>query len=290
MGHLVFFRGTDNLPAVRAVKETYRYTSGLVGASVPATEHSVMCAGGKESELETFRRLLDIYPEGIVSIVSDTWDFWGVLTGLAVELKDEILARQPDSLGLAKVVFRPDSGDPVKIICGDPDAAVGSPEHKGAVRCLDEVFGHTVNDLGFKVLNPRVGLIYGDSITLERCDEILQRLTDAGYASGCVVFGVGSFTYQYKTRDSLGFAVKSTHVTINGVDTPIFKDPKTDSGTKKSAKGLLRVDRKEDGEFVLTDGVARDEEKGGELKIVFQNGELSSLEEDFEVVRKRASS
>lgn len=95
----------------------------MIGVSVPATEHSVMCMGTEDSELETFKRLIcELYPSGVVSIVSDTWDFWRVITEFTVALKPEILARQPNALGLAKLVFRPDSGDPVKIICGDPDA------------------------------------------------------------------------------------------------------------------------------------------------------------------------
>ncbi|PIL49930.1 nicotinate phosphoribosyltransferase, partial [Acinetobacter baumannii] len=119
VGHLTSFIGTDSVASIDYAEEYYNAT-GVIGVSVPATEHSVMCMGTEDSELETFKRLIcELYPSGVVSIVSDTWDFWRVITEFTVALKPEILARQPNALGLAKLVFRPDSGDPVKIICGD---------------------------------------------------------------------------------------------------------------------------------------------------------------------------
>jgi nicotinamide phosphoribosyltransferase len=276
-GHLVCSLGTDNLPAVKFAIDCYDGADTFVGGSVPATEHSVMCAGGKEAEIETFRRLLKTYPSGVLSIVSDTWNFWKVIGPMAEMLKPEIEARTPDSQGLAKVVFRPDSGDPVKIICGDPDAEPGSPQYKGAVQCLWETFGGTRNSMGYKTLNQRVGLIYGDSITLEREGAILAQLALRGFASDNIVFGVGSYTYQYLTRDTFGFAMKATYVVINGVGQEIFKDPITDSGVKKSARGLLRVDYV-NGVLKLTDQVSWDEETGGELSVVFQDGLIYSTE------------
>jgi nicotinamide phosphoribosyltransferase len=230
--------------------------------------------GSEDNEIETFKRLItELYPSGVVSIVSDTWDFWRVITEFTVELKDEILTRQPNALGLAKLVFRPDSGDPVKIICGDPEAQVGSPAYKGAVECLWEIFGGTKTDRGYKVLNERVGLIYGDSITLERALKILQGLEAKGFASNNLVFGIGSYTYNYLTRDTFGFAVKATWGQVNGVPRELFKDPATDSGTKKSAKGLLRVEKSETG-FVLFDQQSPKQEQQGELDTVFENGQL----------------
>jgi nicotinamide phosphoribosyltransferase len=278
-GHLLSFTGTDNIPAVKYMIDCYDGAKTFIGGSVPATEHSVMCAGSKEGEIETFRRLIKTCPSGVVSIVSDTWDFWNVVTVMATELKEEILARVPDQFGLAKVVFRPDSGDPVKIICGDSSATPGSPEYKGAIECLAEVFGTTVNAAGYKTLNPRVGLIYGDSITLERADAILRQLADKGYAADNIVFGIGSFTFQYTTRDSLGFAMKATYVEIANEGRAIFKDPKTDNGTKRSARGLLRV-RQVDGNFVLDNDVTLAEEASPEncLQTVFLNGKLTKFE------------
>lgn len=135
------------------------------------------------------------------------------------------------------------SGDPTRILCGDPEADPSSPAFKGVVELLWDIFGGTTTEQGFKVLDSHIGAIYGDAITLERCEEICKRLMEKGFASTNVVYGIGSYTYQYLTRDSLGFAMKATNVTINGKSTPIFKDPITDDGTKKSARGKVAVYR-----------------------------------------------
>lgn len=284
-GHLLSFTGTDTIPAIDFLEDYYGADADkeLVGGSVAATEHSVMCMGTKENEIGSFKRLInEIYPGGIVSIVSDTWDFWGVIDEFMPKLKNEILARD------GKVVIRPDSGDPVKIICGDPDAEVGSSEYKGAVERLWEVFGGSVSETGHRLLDPHIGLIYGDSITLERCQEICRQLAEKGFASTNVVFGIGSYTYQYVTRDTFGFAMKATYGEVEGKGREIFKDPKTDDGTKRSAKGLIRLDYNEEGEIVMTDQVTREEEQGGLLQTVYKNGELlidQSLSDIREKVR-----
>lgn len=275
-GHLLSFYGTDTIPAIDYLEDYYGADADneLIGGSVPATEHSVMCMGGNETEIDTFRRLItEVYPSGIVSIVSDTWDFWKVITQYAAELKDEILARTPDALGMAKVVFRPDSGDPVDIICGDPEAPEGSPAYKGAVQCLYEIFGGDKTSKGYITLNQRVGLIYGDSITLERAQAIFQRLAAKGFSSGNIVFGIGSYTYQYVTRDTFGQAIKATYGIVDGEERELFKDPITDNGTKKSAKGLLRV-VKEGNDYVLYDQQTADQEAGGELEVIFRDGKM----------------
>lgn len=161
-----------------------------------------------------------------------------------------------------------------------------TPEQKGAVECLWDIFGGTVTDKGYKVLNERVGLIYGDSITIERMEEILRRLKDKGFASCNSVFGIGSYTYQCSTRDTFGFAMKATWGRVNGVDRAIFKDPVTDSGTKKSAKGFLQVLENSDGEYTLKDNVSFVEETQGSLQEVFYNGMLTK-DESLATIRAR---
>ena len=146
----------------------------------------------------------------------------------------------------------------------------------GCVELLWKHFGGTVNEKGYKVLNPKVGLIYGDSITLERAEAILKGLEAKGFASSNIVFGVGSFTYQFNTRDSLGFAVKSTYGEIKGVPQLIFKDPITDSGVKKSLKGLIEVVRNDQGEIKAIDERSFMQWNSGNsmLKPVFKDGKL----------------
>jgi len=278
--HLVSFNGTDTIPAIKWLEEYYN-TDTLIGGSVPATEHSVMCMGGMEDELGTFKRLItEIYPKGIVSIVSDTWDFWKVMTEYLPALKHEIIARD------GRVVIRPDSGDPADIICGqNPKDWTRStqdiPKQIGAYEILWNTFGGTINDKGYKVLNPKIGMIYGDSITLERQQDILARLEAKGFAASNLVLGIGSYTYEYVTRDCYGFAMKATYGEVNGIGREIFKDPKTDTGMKKSAKGLLCV---KDG--VLKDQCTWEEEQTGDLRTIFINGKLI-IDESISVIRER---
>lgn len=375
LGHLASFLGTDTLPAIDYIEQYYKDGMSIyVGGSVPASEHSVATTNiifleekykdspnpKLEAEKEFFKRYItEIYPSGVCSYVADSFDFWGVLTEIAPALKHEIMNRKPNHLGLAKTVFRPDSGDPVEILCGvnieyavDIDWAVEilqdrvdsetphgergedtpsglfrfsdgkvynvsvkidwnrydkqfyfidgtydaeatpvklTPEQKGAVEVLWDEFGGTVTDKGYKLVDQHVGLIYGDSITLDRAKEILERLESKGFASANVVFGVGSFTYQYNTRDTHGFAIKSTYSVIDDKEVQVYKDPKTDDGTKKSAKGLLIVTKDSDGRFVLKDELSLEEfelaVEEDELKPVFYNGSIQK--EDFQSVRSR---
>ena len=295
LGHLTSFYGTDSLPTLWGARYFYD-EQGFIGGSVPATEHSVMCAGSKEDELGTFKRLMKTYPTGILSVVSDTWDLWNVITNILPQLKEEILARD------GKLVIRPDSGDPVDILCGTEDytksklsyndvkeMAVEHPKQKGVIELLWDIFGGTINEQGYKVLDSHIGAIYGDSITLERAEKICRRLESKGFASTNVVFGIGSFTYQYNTRDTFGFAMKATYVErqrrgINPATKKevvvtqgfeIFKDPVTDDGMKKSAKGLLMVVKGKEN-LELDDQVSWDEvnSSDNELKTIFKDGEF----------------
>lgn len=275
-GHLLSFTGTDTIPAIDFLEDYYNANveSELVGVGVAATEHSVMCMGGMLDEIGTFKRLItEIYPTGIISIVSDTWDYWKVLTEYLPELKDVIMNRSGGPVG-DKVVIRPDSGDPADIICGTMTQGGTTPEERGSIELLWDTFGGEINAKGYKVLDPHIGLIYGDSITLERANDICDRLMKRGFASTNVVFGIGSFTYEYVTRDSLGWAMKATAGTIDGTDVEIFKDPKTDDGLKKSAKGFMVIEKDENGEFILVDQVTKVETDGGYFEDVFVDGKL----------------
>lgn len=283
-GHLIFFTGSDTIPAIELIEE--HYGDGLpegylIGGSVAATEHSVMCAGGELGEMETFERLLGLYPSGIVSVVSDTWDLWAVLTNIVPKLKDRIMARD------GKLVIRPDSGDPVAIICGDPSAPIGSPAHKGVVELLWDTFGGEFTAKGYKVLDPHIGCIYGDSITEVRCRAITENLAKKGFASSNMVFGIGSYTYQYVTRDTFGFAMKATSVEIDGVERAIFKKPVTDSGLKNSAKGRLAVVYDADSKLSLVNEASEAEEATSLLQPVWKDGNFVRTW-SFDQVRARA--
>lgn len=313
--HLTSFTGTDTIPAIDWLEGYYGANSDkeLIGGSVAATEHSVACStilnfvekvrisNGIVTEdelmdladIEYVKHLItEVYPAGIVSIVADSFDYWNTITKTALALKDVIMARN------GKVVFRPDTGDPVKVVVGYTEEQVfrnGSTIHlaewgagfkdmgsetltvdqfNGSIQCLWDIFGGTVTAKGFKQLDPHVGLIYGDSITLDRCERICAGLRAKGFASTNVVYGIGSFTYQYVTRDTDQYAVKATFAVVDGKDINIFKKPKTGDGMKNSATGLVAVFKDAAGDFYLKDKATWAEVENCELKEVFRDGKL----------------
>ena len=348
--HLLSFTGTDVVSAIDYVEDYYHADSDneLIGGSVPATEHSISSSNilfhvralreempGMTDEqyllLGEVRFLLDyitrIVPTGFASYVADTYDYWALLMYVLTEpgVYAAIMARD------GRLVIRPDSGNPIHIICGyklfptefaNEDAiddfivqngtfdtsdyevvkvgdryfeidhlwyrnGIEFAEHevKGSIELLWDIFGGTYSDKGFKQLDSHIGLIYGDSITLERQWEILQRLMDKGFASGNVVLGIGSYTYNYSTRDTFGSAVKATATVIDGEFIELFKDPKTGDALKKSAKGLLRVEKEGD-EFVLYDQQPMsDIDNLGAMEILFHNGVVS--ETSLSEIRQR---
>lgn len=299
-GHLLSFTGTDTIPAIEFCEEYYEanVTRELVGGSVPASEHSVECMNydfEQGSDKDYILRLCKLYPNGIVSCVLDGFDYWGALTEtlLDPDVHSAIIDRN------GKFVVRGDSGNPVDIVAGldknsyyitedgkyrDVATAELIPEHivKGSVETLYDIFGGEINSKGYKVLCSKIGFIYGDAITLDRAYEICRRLKEKKFASTNWVAGVGSFTYQYNTRDSFGFAVKATAGQIENkgegfsriINKSIYKAPKTDNGKKNSAKGFLKVIRNTKGELELLQDVSFSEIQSvdNELKLIFKDG------------------
>ena len=271
--HLLSFVGTATIPAIGYLEGYYNCNieEEIVGLGTPSTEHSVMCSYG-EDEFGAYKRLItEVFPRGVLSIVSDTYDYWNVITDILPRLKEDIINRD------GKIVIRGDSGDPVKIICGDKDAEKGSAEFKGTVELLWDIFGGEINSKGYKVLNSKIGAIYGDSITVERCEQICKGLKEKGFAVNNCVFGIGSYTYQYNTRDTFGFALKATHTVINGEEKFIFKAPKTDKDNfKKSQKGMCYVYKEGQDIFYKDELTLREQEeyKGNLLEIIFKDGKL----------------
>ena len=358
MGHLLSFTGTDNIPAIVGAQNYYDadLSKELIGSSVAATEHSIMSSFGRD-ELKAFNTIIDSVPEGIVSIVSDTYDFWNVLETVLPTLKEKIMTRN------GKVVIRPDSGNPIDIICGtidydlvfssenksnpteiweywmemldyitqltvDPEDSsvhyirvklddavyrIGwsyendnytintdkpellelSPEEKGTIQLLWETFGGTFSEQGYRILDSHIGLLYGDAITLERADAISAKLAQNGFASTNVIFGVGSFTFQFQTRDSLGYALKSTYAKINGEEVFIEKDPKTDDkNLKKSLTGKVVVVRNAKGSLQVIDHLNDEQEAAftdNVLQTIFKDGVITK-EYTFAEVKKNLHS
>jgi nicotinamide phosphoribosyltransferase len=285
LGHLLSFVGTDTIPSIQGAEYYYgaNVEKELVGTSIPATEHSIQSSHG--DDMAYLKRMItEVHPNGFISVVSDGYDFWDVVGRVIPALKEDIMARSGGPTG-DRVVIRPDSGDPVLIVCGDPQGKT-ELERKGAVEALWDIFGGTVSEQGYKILDSHIGLIYGDAITLRRAEEICERLRDKGFASINVVFGIGSYTYQYNTRDTFGFAIKSTACIINGQERQIFKDPKTDDGTKKSQKGKVHV-YKSNGKIAWSDGHSLDSELSTDLlQPIFKDGQMLN-EVTFSQIRER---
>lgn len=362
MGHLFLFEGTDTVPALYQLEESYDYEDYDVDHSIPATEHSIQCSHYDyltEDESAYFEHILTEYPEGPVAMVGDGFNLWKFIMIFLVKFKDRIMSRE------GKLVIRPDSGNPVDIICGKISRTLGSvieigyflaefyhemetkkqyfiydgnvfsverdrleevareygidqmfefgkhttigdvidggrysyitpekisiEESKGVIELLWDIFGGTVNEQGYKVLDSHIGAIYGDAINRDRALQIFERLEAKGFASTNIVFGIGSYTYQYNTRDTFKFAMKGTYCEfqeefwaspeslepgIRTVRKEMFKDPITDNGFKKSAKGLVRVDMNNKGELVLKDQCTKEEEQDGLLTTLFKDGVL----------------
>lgn len=265
--------GTDTVPGLLAAKRFYGPSKGFIAGSVNATEHSVMCSymdkvSGGKAEIDSIRHLMNVvHPTGILSIVCDTWDFWKVVTEYLPLLKDDIMARD------GKVVIRPDSGDPVLILTGNPKAKT-EHERNGLVACLWDIFGGNETDIGCLLLDEHIGCIYGDAITLDRQSDILDILYCNGFASANVVLGVGSYSYQMVSRDTHCIAVKATWLEIDGKGVDIFKDPKTDDGTKKSLRGRVMVSKTKHGGLMVSDRCTAKGEAAGLLQDVFVDGSV----------------
>lgn len=272
------FLNTATVPAVIWLENNYFCNADKVPVAYGAlsTEHSVMCSNFAVDgdEITHIRRLLtEIYPNQSFSMVSDSYDYWNLVDNLLPQLKDEILAHN------GCLLVRGDSGDPVQVVTD-------------TVFRLWEIFGGTVNSKGFKVLDPHVKAIYGDSITPQRCESIYNILMERGFAISNVALGVGSFSmqcletdragersYAPYTRDTFGIAVKSTYAEDeNGEPIMIFKNPKTDSGhLKKSQRGCCRVFKDGDG-YAYEDGLTWEEaQNNNELVLVFKNGQFMKI-------------
>ena len=281
---LLSFNKTSTIPALPYLDDYYSAdcAENGIGIGAVSTEHSVMAANFAidGDEISFVKRMLtDIYPNTSFSMVSDTYDYWNMVNNIIPACKDEILAHN------GKLLIRPDSGDMVEITIN-------------TIEKLWNTFGGTINEAGYKVLDPHIGLIYGDGCTLNKVAEIYKLLAMMGFASTNVVFGVGAFcfhalfspdnTFTVLTRDTWGMAMKATWGMFGGKEVPIYKDPKTDNGLKKSQKGCCAIEYDISGErFTCRDGfhewVSDDDTL---LLTVFEDGAMPK-EQTFQEIRAR---
>lgn len=284
-GWCLSFLNTATVPTIPYLEKNYfcDCTKEDVAYGSPSTEHSVMCSNYAidGDEITLLRRLLtEIYPNTSFSAVLDSYDYWNVINNILPQLKTEIMNHN------GCMLMRGDSGDCVEVVT------------KTVFKLWDE-FGGTINSKGYKVLDPHVKAIYGDSITVQRCEEIYKILMENGFSCSNVALGVGSFSFQCIeedgflkpfTRDTFSSCIKATYCEIDDKPFPIFKNPK-DGGFKKSQKGCCRVytrcDRSIYYEDELTWEQATDYEKRGNMLIpVFKDGELLK-EQSLKEIRDR---
>lgn len=296
-GHLLSFGGSATIPARNYLMAYYNAKPDVI-AYAPSTEHSVMESYGRDEKNAILTLITKVYPSGTVTIVSDTYNLWNLVDNVLTdpEVKEAIMHRK------GKVNIRPDSGDPVEIICGDAmvyekelnERLNGFEEtiEKGLIQRLYEIFGGTKNEKGFIEVDSHIGCVYGDSITPERAIAICEGLKEKGFVTVSVGLGIGSYTYQYVTRDTLGFALKGTAEIVNGEFRAIYKDPATDSGKfKKSQKGLVAVVF-EDGDYKLIDNLTPEtikHVKGNLLEPVFVDGQFVRTQ-TFDEIRELVAS
>lgn len=277
------FLNTATVPAVPYLERNYNCdcTKEPVLFGSPSTEHSVMCSNYAVDgdEITLLRRLLtEIYPHTSFSCVCDSYDYWNVVENILPQLRDEIMNHDGCFL------VRGDSGDCVEVVTK-------------TVFKLWDIFGGTTNSKGYKVLDPHIKAIYGDSITVQRCGQIYKILEENGFAANNVALGVGSFSFQCIeeegelkpfTRDTFSSCIKATYCEIDGRPTPIFKDPK-EGGFKKSQKGCCSVWENPDGTIGFCDGYTWAEVESDPMNLlqpVFRDG-CMIREDSLAAIRNR---
>ncbi len=265
MAHLVNFSGSDTVQGVLYANRYYCHP--MAAYSIPAAEHSTITAWQRQGEESAYRNMIEQFakPGSLVAVVSDSYDLWNAIDYLwGDRLKQAVIESG------ATVVIRPDSGDPVEI--------VGK-----VLERLEDRFGSTLNQKGYKVLN-HVRVIQGDGVNEESITEILQRVEQLGFSATNLAFGMGGALLQQLNRDTQKFAIKCSEVIVNGEAIAVYKDPITDPG-KRSKRGRLVLLKTEMG----YETVAETSENASlnQLEVVYENGKLMK-EYTLDEVRQRA--
>lgn len=204
------------------------------------------------------------------------------------EMMRLVYANERDSSGNLMPIYVDINGEKLVVTWEEKDNAdifhyrKATLEERGTLNVLWETFGGTINSKGYKVLNSHIGMVYGDAMTLQSVESICGHMMNLGFAVENVVFGAGSYSFQYNTRDTQGWAYKATYAEIDGKPIMVYKDPKTSNGDKKSQRGMVRVYRDTDGEIKFIDGiypgmVITDDLKTSDIDLmetVFINGSL----------------
>jgi len=269
--HLTSFKGTDTIQALLVARNYYH--AECAGFSVPASEHSTVTVWQRHGELEAYKNMISQFENGIVAIVSDSYDIYNACSDIwGTELKDMVVSRGAKSGNV--VVIRPDSGDPATVVCK-------------LLTILGDKFGTTTNDKGFKVLPPYLRLLQGDGIGLKSTEHILDKVAESGWSVENVVLGCGGGLLQKHNRDTLKFAFKVSLAIINDAQVEVWKAP-IDDPVKKSKRGKLALVRNGHGRFETIENAQNEPDLVCCLETIFENGRLL-VDHDLEAIRMRVA-
>jgi nicotinamide phosphoribosyltransferase len=268
--HLTSFQGTDNFHALKFVKEFYG--SDNVGFSIPATEHSTVTSWGNTGEFDMIMNYIEQFKSSqIIACVMDSYNVFEAVN----EVTRGEFKRKIESDEYPIFVIRPDSGNPIEVI-------------NSIINIMEEnSVAFTINQNGYKVWN-KYRIIWGDGITVDTMDAILDEITEREYSSDCIAFGSGGDLMQNVNRDTCKFAIKCSSVTVNGEARDVFKDPITDHG-KKSKKGVISLYKTKDGFFTAERNSPWEDGVREALEVVFENGSMKR-NQTFEEIRNISES
>ncbi|MEO0574415.1 MAG: nicotinate phosphoribosyltransferase [Pseudomonadota bacterium] len=263
--HLLNFLGTDTLSGIVALRQ--HYAAQMPGFSIPAAEHSTITCWGKDREADAYANMLAQFagPDSLVAIVSDSYDLFAAIEHLWGDtLRDGVINNG------GTVVIRPDSGDPVDIVCE-------------TVRRLMDKFGYTENAKGFRVLPDYIRVIQGDGVSPRMIRQILAVMKIKRLSAENVAFGMGAELLQKVNRDTMAFAMKASAIKINGEWHDVYKDPATDSAKRSKRGRLALIDDAGDIKSIRLEALGSRENL---LRPVYRDGELL-IDEAFDTIRAR---
>ena len=264
--HLINFKGTDTVAGIRLLQRFYG-SHEMEGFSIPAAEHSTITAWGPEHEGQAYENMLTQFPEGLVAVVSDSYNVYEACEKLWGEmLRQKVLDRK------GTLVVRPDSGNPKEVVLK-------------VLEILGQKFGSEINSKGYRVLHPKVRVIQGDGVNYWTIQDTLAAINRAGWSADNLTFGMGGALLQQLNRDTQKFAFKCSSITVNGQDHDVFKDP-VDGHDKASKRGRLALHFK-GGKWFTGRSSNNVIGPGDQLRTVFRNGELV-VNQPVAEIRERA--
>lgn len=252
--HLLNFKGTDTIAGILMLRKYYD-AEEMPGFSIPASEHSTITSWGEEHEVDAFENMLIKYPDGLVAVVSDSYDIFKACSDLwGTKLKKQIENRN------GTLVIRPDSGDPASTVLK-------------VLHILEDKFGCECNSKGYKVLPRFIRVLQGDGVNYHSIREILRCMESHSFSADNIGFGMGGALLQTLNRDTFKFAFKASAIMIDGTWRDVYKHPVTDVG-KESKRGLLALSYLGESQFVTVRKDPNENYFSDRLTPVFRDGIL----------------